>query len=202
MNMMKSVWAAGALGIVSFAVPAIAADKEEAAPIAIPTPPPGKGQIVFFRPGAMGMAVGCSVNENGQKVSSLGNGKYFIMVADPGRHEFTVKSEAKDVLALEVEPDETQYASCKIKMGIMVGRPDIRPATEEEFRARPKLKMVDADDMGPAPGGLRPEEVQAALSGKATPPVETVQETSQDASPPAEGAEPVTADDTPAAEGE
>jgi hypothetical protein len=136
--------------------------KEAAAPISIPTPPAGKGQIVFFRPGGMGFAIGCSVNENGQKVSSLGAGKYFIMVTDPGKHEFTVKSEAKDVLALEVEADETQYASCKIKMGIMVGRPDIRPSTEEEFRKQPKLKMVDADDMGPAPGALRPDQIASA----------------------------------------
>ena len=89
------------------------------------------------------------------------------MVTEPGRHEFTVKSEAKDVLALEVEPDETQYASCKIKMGIMVGRPDIRPATEAEFRAAKKLKMVDADDMGPGEGALRPEQVAAALAAPA-----------------------------------
>lgn len=138
-------------------------------PIVVPAPPPGKGQIVFFRPGGMGFAVGCSVNENGQKISSLGAGKYFIMVADPGRHEFSVKSEAKDVLALEVEPDETQFASCKIKMGIMVGRPDIRPATEAEFRLQTKLKLVDADDMGPGPGALTSEQIAAALARMSAP---------------------------------
>ncbi|MFN3469650.1 MAG: DUF2846 domain-containing protein, partial [Novosphingobium sp.] len=105
-----------------------AADK---APVVIPPPPPGKGQIVFYRTGTiMGAAMGCAVNENGQKISSLGAGRYFILVTDPGRHEYTVKSEAKDVLALQVEADETQYAMCKIKMGIMAGRPDLRPSTE------------------------------------------------------------------------
>ncbi len=152
------------------ATPALAASKPAPAPIAVPVPPPGKGQIVFFRPGGMGFAVGCSVNESGQKVSSLGAGKYFIMVTNPGRHEFSVKSEATDRLPLEVEADETQFASCKIKMGIMVGRPDIRPATEAEFRAAKNLKMVDADDMGPAPGALRPEQVAAALNPAGSPP--------------------------------
>jgi len=156
---------AAAVALSAIASPAIARDKKDAAPIAIPAPPAGKGQIVFYRPGGMGFAMGCSVNENGQKVSSLGAGKYFIMVADPGRHEFSVKSEAKDRLALEVEPDETQYASCKIKMGLMVGRPDIRPATEAEFRGHQGLKMVDAEDMGPGLGALRPEQVAAALGG-------------------------------------
>ena len=145
-------------------VPALAADPS--APIVIPAPPAGKGQIVFFRPGGMGFAMGCSVNENGKKVSSLGAGKYFIMATTPGRHEFSVKSEAKDTLALEVEADETQYAACKIKMGFMAGRPDIRPATEQEFRQHAKLKMVDAEDMGPGEGALRPDQI-AGMPGAA-----------------------------------
>jgi hypothetical protein len=161
MNPIKITLAA--LVMFALSVPANAADAP-AAPVALPKPPAGKGQIVFFRPGAMGFAVGCSVNENGQKISSLGSGKYFVIVTTPGRHEFTVKSEAKDTLALEVESDETQFASCKIKMGIMVGRPDLRPATEEEFRKNAKLKLVDADDMGPGPGALRPDEMKAALA--------------------------------------
>jgi len=133
--------------------------------VAIPAPPAGKGQIVFYRSGTiMGAAMGCSVNENGQKISSLGAGKYFIMVTEPGRHEYSVKSEARDTLALEVEADETQFATCKIKMGIMAGRPDIRPSTEAEFRSQNNPKMVDAEDMGPGPGALRPEEVTAALA--------------------------------------
>lgn len=147
------------------AAPAMAAGTEAAAtPIAIPAPPAGKGQVVFFRPGGFaGSAVACSVHENGVKVSSLGGGRYFILVGEPGRHEFSVKTEATDKLPFELEADETLYAACKIKMGIMVGRPDIRPSTEEEFAAQKKLKMVDAEDMGP--GALRPEQVAAALAG-------------------------------------
>ena len=192
---MKIRLAAMALA-VSVASPVVAAETASEASIAIPAPPAGKGQIVFFRPGGMGFALGCSVNENGQKVSSLGAGTYFVMVADPGKHEFSVKSEATDVLALEVEPDETQYAKCKIKMGIMVGRPDIAPATEAEFRAAKRLKMVDAEDMGPAAGALRPEQVAAALA--APPPEPQPVAATSDAAPesttdaPSEQAVPVT----------
>lgn len=140
----------------------MAADK---APVVIPPPPAGKGQIVFYRTGTiMGAAMGCAVNENGQKISSLGAGRYFILVTEPGRHEYTVKSEAKDVLALQVEADETQYAMCKIKMGIMAGRPDLRPSTEADFVKSSTDRLVDADDMGPGPGALRPEEVAAAVA--------------------------------------
>ncbi|OJW75010.1 MAG: hypothetical protein BGO57_12855 [Sphingomonadales bacterium 63-6] len=159
--------AAGIAAISSapaFAAKAKSEEKADAAPIAIPAPPPGKGQIVFFRPGGMGFALGCSVNENGEKISSLGAGRYFILVTEPGTHQYSVKSEAKDTLGLLVESDETQFAKCKIKMGIVAGRPDIQPATEEEFRKQKSLKLVDEDDMGPAPGALRPAEIAAALA--------------------------------------
>lgn len=172
-----------ALALVAgaLAVPASvsAKDKEEAAEVEengavpaaqifIPAPPAGKGQVVFYRKGGLGgSAVACSVHENGQKVSSLGGGKYFIMVADPGKHEFTVKTEAKDALTLEVEPDETQFVQCKIKMGIIVGRPDIRPSTEAEFRGMKKFKLVDDDDMGPGPGALRSTDLAALKAAPA-----------------------------------
>lgn len=152
---------ATAMVAVGLSAPAIA--KEASAPVVIPAPAAGTGQIVFFRPGGMGFAMGCSVNENGAKISSLGAGRYFILRATPGRHEYTVKSEAKDALALEVEEGETKFAKCKIKMGIMAGRPDLAPADEAEFRTG-NFKLVDADDMGPAPGALRAEEIGAAAS--------------------------------------
>lgn len=152
---------AASLLVAGMAVPAVAQDKEKGEPVALPALPDGMGQIVFFRPGGTGFALGCSVNENGEKVSSLGAGRYFVMQTTPGRHEFSVKSEAKDVLALEVEEGETQYAKCKIKMGILVGRPDLAPATEAEFM-KGKFKIVDAEDMGPAPGAVRPVGAEVA----------------------------------------
>ncbi len=161
--------------------------------IVIPAPPQGMGQVVFFRKGGfVGAAVACSVHENGQKVSSLSGGRYFVMATAPGRHEFSVKTEATDSLALEVEEGETQFASCKIKMGIMVGRPDIRPATEAEFRAAGGFKMVDADDMGPGPGARRPDEIAATLAAPPAPvatPATTDQPaaTEQPAAPPSSG---------------
>jgi len=42
---------------------AMAAHTPEGSEIAIPAPPEGKGQIVFFRSGGMGMAMGCTVNQ-------------------------------------------------------------------------------------------------------------------------------------------
>jgi len=140
-----------ALPLASFsATAAHAVAKDDREKISIPAPPEGQGQVVFFRTGGQGFAMGCSVNENSEKISSLGAGRYFMMVAEPGPHSFSAKSEAKDTLNLEVEPDETQYVRCKIKMGFMAGRPDLAPSSKAEFdELSHKLKMVDDDDMGP-----------------------------------------------------
>jgi hypothetical protein len=149
--MTKAKWGmmvALAMAAMVPATPMLAAEK--ATPVEIAAPPAGKGQIVFYRPGGMGFALGCQVNENDVRVSALGAGKYFTHVAEPGKHSFMVSSEAKDVLNVEVEPDETQYVRCKIKMGIMVGRPNLEPSTKADFdKVSHKLKPVDAEDMGP-----------------------------------------------------
>ncbi|MFN3475691.1 MAG: DUF2846 domain-containing protein [Blastomonas sp.] len=137
--------AGAVLGSVS---PVLAEEAGKA--ITIAPPPAGMGQVVFFRTGGSGFALGCQVNQNDQRVSALGAGKYFVHVAAPGPQTFMVSSEAKDVLNLEVEAEETQYVRCKIKMGIMVGRPNLEPSTKADFdKASHKLKLVDADDMGP-----------------------------------------------------
>lgn len=139
---------------LTVAAPALADSTPPGSAIRIPAPPQGKGQIVFFRPSGMGMVIGCTVKEGETKVSSLGNGKYVIVVTEPGKHDYTVRSEAKDVLTLLVEPDETQFVRCRLKMGIMAGRPDIAPAAAEDFvKVSAKLKLVDDDDMGE--GALR-----------------------------------------------
>ena len=168
----SSVAAAFAGAMLLAAAPALAADedntKQPGSAIQLPTPPAGKGQVVFFRKGGLsGSAVACSVFEKGVKVSSLGGGRYFVLATEPGRHEFTVKTEAKDVLALEVESGDTQFAQCRIKMGVMVGRPDIAPATEADFRGMKSLRLVDADDMGA--GAMHADEMKANTAPAAAP---------------------------------
>lgn len=155
-----------ALALPSMATPALAAKEAVRNSIEIPKPPAGKSQVVWFRKGGMGPIIGCSVKEHKEKISSLGSGRYFIMVTDPGSHTYEVSSEATDTLVLDLKPDETKFASCNIAMGLFVGRPKIDLSSEEAFRKVKSLKMVDADDMGPAPGALRPHEVGAALTGQ------------------------------------
>jgi hypothetical protein len=146
--------AAAPLAITAAAPAAVAEEKDDAA-LVIPAPPEGKGQVLFYRTGGLsGAALGCAVFDVGaeDKLSSLGSGKYFILVSEPGPRSFTVKSlETKDALTLEIEEGETQFVRCKIKTGFMSGRADIGPSTETEFRAKHKNpKLVDAEDMSEA----------------------------------------------------
>lgn len=154
---MKKLLTAAALAFaaplaMSLAAPAALAEEKAEGELKIPPPPEGKGQILFYRTGGLsGAALGCAVFDVGaeDKLSSLGSGKYFILVSEPGPRNFTVKSlETKDALTLEIEEGETQFVRCKIKTGFMSGRADIAPSTEGEFREKHKNpKLVDAEDM-------------------------------------------------------
>ncbi len=103
----------------------------------------GKGQVVFYRPGSIaGMALGCTIREDGAEQARLGSGKYYALSVAPGKHVYTTQSEAKDVLTLDVEPGETYFVKCKIGAGIMAGRPNLSPADATEFAAKAKgLKL-------------------------------------------------------------
>jgi hypothetical protein len=144
---------------------ALAADKPAATPIVIPAPKPGMGQVVFFRPGGMGAAIKCTVRENGKMVGRVHGNRYFVMDATPGVHTFTAKSESTDAVTVQVEPDETGFVKCKIAMGMMVGRPNLSPATEQDFtKVSAKLQPMDADklaaEIAKDEGKLAPEGVK------------------------------------------
>lgn len=155
MQVLPAVTIALALSMVAGA--AAAQDTKSArspgtrVPATLPAPPEGMGQIRFWRSDSMmGGALGCGVNIGSERISALGRGRYLLLNLDPGAYEFNAKSEAKDVLNLEVEPGEVQYVKCTIRMGVMVGRPNLSPSNEAEFNAnRTDLEYVDSDDLGP-----------------------------------------------------
>ena len=107
-------------------------------------PAEGMGQVVFFREKKFtGAAVKYKVREGETELGKLSSGTYFVASVAPGTHQYTVHSEAKDVLTLEVEAGETYYVQGSITMGFMAGRPNLSPADEAAFNAM-------ADDLKPA----------------------------------------------------
>lgn len=141
---MRCVLMGPALALMLAAAPALA--QETAAPqqstevasahARIGAPPEGKGQVVFFRPAKFaGAAIGFKVREGDTELGKLRSGNYFVAVVEPGTHEYTVHSEAKDVLTLEVEAGETYYVQGTITMGVLVGRPNLSPSDQATFES-------------------------------------------------------------------
>lgn len=120
----------------------VVAEAPDAATAAIGTPEPGKALVVFFRPSAFkGAAIGFIVREGETELGKLRNANFFTLQVEPGKHEYTVHSEAKDVTTIEAEEGETYFLSGEINMGFMAGRPNLSPSDLTAFRAAfPKLK--------------------------------------------------------------
>ena len=136
------------------AAPEPAASAPKPAPAAAPAPAKapaaasaggqGTGTVVFFRESKFaGAAVSFKVREGQTELGKLSSGTYFTAHLTPGPHEFTVHSEAKDVLNLEVEPGETYYLQGSVSMGFMVGRPNLAPSDEATFNSM-KAKLKDS----------------------------------------------------------
>jgi hypothetical protein len=131
------------------------ADATEAAPATEPAaakadgpvsaPPEGMGQIVFFRERKFaGAAVRYKVREGDTELGKLASGTYFVVPVAPGAHEYTVHSEAKDILDLEVEAGETYYVLGSVTMGFLAGHPNLSPSDRATFEGMlAKLKPLD-----------------------------------------------------------
>lgn len=106
--------------------------------------PADKGQIVFFRESRMmGAAIGFKVREGDTELGKLRSGKYFVVAVEPGAHEYNVHGETKDVLNMEVEAGETYYVQGTLGMGIIAGRPNLKPSDEATFAGMSKkLKLA------------------------------------------------------------
>lgn len=125
------------------AAPAAAAPA--AANSKVGAPQDGKALVVFFRPSKFtGAAIGFKVREGETELGKLRNGKYFVANVEPGTHQYTVHSEAKDVLTMEVEAGETYYVQGTITMGFMAGRPNLSPSDQATFDGMAdKLKLAE-----------------------------------------------------------
>lgn len=126
-----------------------------AAPAPAPAPKPasapaanagggGTGTVVFFRESKFaGMAISFKVREGQAELGKLSSGSYFVANLPAGAHEFTVHSEAKDVLNIEVDAGETYYIQGSISMGFLAGRPNLAPSDEATFNSM-KAKLKDS----------------------------------------------------------
>ncbi len=117
-------------------------------PIDIPPPPPGQGQIVFFRVHSLlGTGQWFNVRENGQALGKLTNGAYFIQAVDPGLHTFTATTEPefKDSLKLQIAQGETYFVEGILTKGLVIGAADLTPSDKTAFeKAASSLKVASS----------------------------------------------------------
>jgi hypothetical protein len=102
------------------------------------------GTIVFYRPrGGGGLGYGFTVHEGTMEVVTLRRGEYFVAAVPPGKHEYFVRSEARDVLDVEVEAGETHYVRGTFTSGFAAQRPNLSPSSKQAFEAlRGELEEV------------------------------------------------------------
>ncbi|HEX4180387.1 MAG TPA: hypothetical protein VHY32_06320 [Caulobacteraceae bacterium] len=112
-----------------------------AGPTAIAPPPPGQGQVIFFRKHAL-TSIGqwFRVREGGKAIGKLGNGSYFVQNTKPGVHTYsaTFEPEFKDKLRLEVDPGETYFVQGTTTVALVVGAADLSPSDRAAFEAAAK----------------------------------------------------------------
>ncbi len=97
-------------------------------------PPPGKGQIVFFRRWYWGGGANTyMVREGEREIGRLPNSNYFIAAVDPGWHTFTVKAEKHVDMQIEIEAGETYYVLCELGTGWILYQPMLTPTEQRVF---------------------------------------------------------------------
>jgi Protein of unknown function (DUF2846) len=122
-----------ALALVQATVPAAQLPQPLPTPQIVDSKPTPQlpGKIVMYRGSSvMGAAIACPIRYKGQELVELGRGKYALWSVPPGRYILTNHTSSVEVA---VDPGETRYVRCEIKMGFLVGRADLQIVDEESF---------------------------------------------------------------------
>jgi len=127
----------------------------------IAPPPPGQGQVIFFRKKSL-TSIGqwFRVREAGKAIGKLSNGSYFVQNTTPGVHTYsaTFEPEFKDKLRIEVDAGETYFVQGTTTVGLVVGAADLSPSNRAAFQDA--VKHLNAASPAPAQ-----ESADAAPSG-------------------------------------
>jgi hypothetical protein len=151
--------------VLAIAAPATLAHAEAGAatpaktPVQLPDPPPGKGQVVFYRKSMVSLIpFNWIAREGNTEICEMVAGTYCVATVDPGKHTYEVHSEVTNRLTLEVDAGETYYVIGGISMGLIVNHPNISPTPKAQFDAiSAKLKVKVAYTAAAAPGASATE---------------------------------------------
>ena len=89
------------------------------------------GKIVMYRGSSVfGAGVACPIRYKGQDIEEISRGKFAEWSVPPGRY---ILNNHTSSIELSVNPGETRYVRCMIKMGFLAGRADLQVVDEESF---------------------------------------------------------------------
>lgn len=107
-------------------------DVVQSTPVA--APPDGTGTVHVLRRGALiGAVISHWIREGDTKICKVSNGSLQSFTAAPGIHEYTVHSERKDTLRMEIDPGEHYYVVVTLITGALVAVPNLAPVGAAEF---------------------------------------------------------------------
>jgi len=131
--------------------PCVTLSQDNAATAAPASDAASTGTVVFFREKKMmGAAISYKVRENGVELCKLGSGSFCTVTVPVGKHAYVTKTEATDVLNMEVESGETYYVQASISMGVVAGHSNLAPSTKEVYEGmKAKLKDNTGKDLDP-----------------------------------------------------
>jgi hypothetical protein len=100
-------------------------------PMAAAQNTPQRGKIIMYRGSSIvGSALACPIRYKGQEIVELARGKFAEWSVPAGRYILTNHTSSVEV---SVDPGESRYVRCMIKMGMLVGRADLQIVDEESF---------------------------------------------------------------------
>lgn len=125
--------------------PAPAATQAAAAPDALARAE-GKAVVIVYRPGKfVGKALEPSVYCDGVEVARMDNGRYFVMLLEPGEHRVHTTEEYKRV-DLKLGAGQVAFVRFRLEAGMMKGRGNLYLADEQDaFKDLRKTKPLGAD---------------------------------------------------------
>lgn len=106
----------------------------------------GKAVVFIYRPGKLvGKALEPSVYCDGVEVGRMDNGRYIVLLLEPGEHRIHTTEEYKRV-DLKLGAGQVAFVRVKIEMGMMKGRGNVYLADEEDAaKTLKKSKPLGAD---------------------------------------------------------
>jgi hypothetical protein len=89
------------------------------------------GKIIMYRGSSLfGAGVACPIRYKGQEIVELARGKFAEWTVPAGRY---ILNNHTSSIEVSVDPGETRYVRCMIKMGMLAGRADLQIVDEESF---------------------------------------------------------------------